>query len=604
MCRVIQTQVLCVIFIGLAGARSSYGGDLSPERWPQAERERIERLESRTMSPLESRSVDGKGGLVSATASAIAAYAGIEALRHGGNAADAAVTTALTQVATELGSVVSYAGIFTVVYYDAKSHKVYSMDAGFNSFLEETDPKSIPVGDLGPLPVNGAPKATEGGAKGRETLVPGFMAGAEALHKRFGRLPFRDLFEPAIWYAEHGVRLSPIHEYFFTVRAKFLTRTPEGRQFVRQAGREMPKAGDRFLQGELAKTLTAISEHGSRYMYTGQWAQDFVKIVKREGGKVTALDMKRYEPIWSEPYKETVFGHTIYVNGPPHRGAFGLFVGLNLVEALNLDQKGPYWTDAGTLRDLARIGQIAVASPELGKRTSGLLQSKGIDLSADAQLGKGFARAVAPLLGQVLGPQPAKEPKHSNAIVVVDKDGNIAAVTHTINAVIWGDTGIVVGGIPIPDSAGFQQNTLARMKPGERVPHQIIDTIAFEGEVPVLATGSIGSSLTVESIRVLLSVLGKRQGLATVMAAPPLLSAIDFESGTKSSEQETVSIPRGAYSALFIAKLKGQGVNVTELPATTAAALRGTLAAVAIDAQTGKRMAVNQPGVMVFNVAE
>ena len=77
------------------------------------------------------------------------------------------------------------------------------------------------------------------------------------------------------------------------------------------------------------------------------------------------------------------------------------------------------------------------------------------------------------------------------------------------------------------------------MKPGERVPHQIIDTIAFEGEVPVLATGSIGSSLTVESIRVLLSVLGKRQGLATVMAAPPLLSAIDFESGTKSPEQET-----------------------------------------------------------------
>ena len=72
------------------------------------------------------------------------------------------MTTALTQVATQLGSVVSYAGIFTVVYYDAKSHKVYSMDAGFNSYLEETDPKSIPVSNLGPLPVKNAPKATEG----------------------------------------------------------------------------------------------------------------------------------------------------------------------------------------------------------------------------------------------------------------------------------------------------------------------------------------------------------------------------------------------------------------------------------------------------------
>ena len=55
---------------------------------------------------------------------------------------------------------------------------------------------------------------------------------------------------------------------------------------------------------------------------------------------------------------------------------------------------------------------------------------------------------------------------------------------------IWGDTGIVVDGVPIPDSAGFQQIALAKLKPGDRVPHQIIDTIAFEGDKPVLATGS------------------------------------------------------------------------------------------------------------------
>ena len=65
-----------------------------------------------------------------------------------------------------------------------------------------------------------------------------------------------------------------------------------------------------------------------------------------------------------------------------------------------------------------------------------------------------------------------------------------------------------------------------------------------------------------------------------------------------------MSIPRGAYSAEFIAKLKSSGVNVNELAAATAAGLRGTLAAVAIDPKTGKRIAVNQPGVMVFNVAE
>ena len=81
---------------------------------------------------------------------------------------------------------------------------------------------------------------------------------------------------------------------------------PEGRQFIRQAGGEKPKAGGLFVQPELARTLKAIGEHGSRYMYTGQWGKDFVKIVQREGGKVTAKDMRRYKPIWSDPRKETV----------------------------------------------------------------------------------------------------------------------------------------------------------------------------------------------------------------------------------------------------------------------------------------------------------
>jgi gamma-glutamyltranspeptidase/glutathione hydrolase len=227
------------------------------------------------------------------------------------------------------------------------------------------------------------------------------------------------------------------------------------------------------VQPELANTLKAIREHGSRYMYTGQWGQDFVKIVAREGGKVTAEDMQRYEPIWSEPYAETVFGYKVYVNGPPHNGAYGLFVGLNLAEALQLDKKGAYWTDAETFQALTRIGQFTSDAPSLNGRSSAFLAGKGVDVSAAAQLGKSYAKAVAPLLEKMFAAPVEDAPKHSNAIVVVDAEGNIAVVTHTINTVIWGDTGIVVGGIPIPDSAGFQQSTLARIKPGDRVPHSI-----------------------------------------------------------------------------------------------------------------------------------
>ena len=133
-------------------------------------------------------------------------------------------------------------------------------------------------------------------------------------------------------------------------------------------------------------------------------------------------------------------------------------------------------------------------------------------------------------------------PEHSNAIVVVDKDGNIVAVTHSINTVIWGDTGIVVDGVPIPDSAGFQQTALEEIKPGDRVPHQIIDTITFDGDTPVLATGSIGFSLESESIRVLLECWANIYDLATMMAAPPLLRIGDASG--------TVTIPHGAYGRI------------------------------------------------------
>ena len=232
------------------------------------------------------------GGIVSATVSPVAAYAGLQALRHGGKAADAAATTALTQIVRQLGSVVSYAGVFTMLYYDAEIHQVSSMDAGYNSYVHETDPLTIPAGDLGPLGFG--PKSSEGAAKGRETLVPGFMAGLEAMHHRFGRLPFRDLFAPAIWYCDHGVLISPSLQYFFTVRAKFLSRTPEGQRFLHPDGGEMPKAGDLYVQSELGGTLAAVAEHGARYMYTGQWGQDFVRIIQREGGKVTPEDLERY----------------------------------------------------------------------------------------------------------------------------------------------------------------------------------------------------------------------------------------------------------------------------------------------------------------------
>jgi gamma-glutamyltranspeptidase / glutathione hydrolase len=399
-----------------------------------------------------------------------------------------------------------------LLYYDAQTGKVYSLDGGYNSYQRETDPRSIPVSDLGAL--NGARKPTQGGAKGRETLVPGFMAGIEAMHQRFGKLPFKTLFEPAIWYAKNGVTISPVLGGFFSFRQSFLSRTPEGQRFLHQAGNDLPKAGDKFVQPELAQTLGAVATQGARYMYTGDWGKAFVAAVQKDGGQATADDMKAYKVTWNEPYTSELFGHTLYVNGAPNFTVYQVLTGLNIAESLGLQRRGPVWSDATTFPDLARISEMVVGAPVFSPPVMDALRGKGIDVSLESQRTKAFGKAVAPLLNQLFAAAPGNDPHHSNSLVVVDKSGSIAVMTHTINAVLWGDTGIVVGGIPIPDSAGFQQERLATLKPGDRLPNEIACTLRFSGKKPVLATAPIGSALVPETMKTILGVIGQKQDLA------------------------------------------------------------------------------------------
>lgn len=583
----------------LALAQPALAADLSPAHWPADVRAKAEQAETAAWTPDASFTASGKKGVISATVSPVAVQAGLRTLDQGGNAADAATAVALTQVTTQLGSVVSYAGIMTALYYDAKTHKVYSLDGGYNSYAGETDPKSIPVADLGPLNFGRVP--TVGGPRGRETLVPGYMAGFEALHSRFGKLPFADLFQPAIYYAENGVTVSPHLAGFFVLRQPFLTKTEEGRAFYHQAGGDMPKAGDKFVQPLLATTLKGVAEHGAAYMYDGPWAQAFVRQVQAAGGKVEASDLKSYKPTWNEPIKDRVFGHDIYVNGAPNNAIYQVVAGLKMAEALKLDKRGPYWSDPTTFRDLMRISEFVAGAPDFSPEIKAQLAKLGIDSSREAQRTPAYAQKVAAALPQLFTAADPTDTHHSNSIVVVDKEGNIAVVTHTINAVIWGDTGLVVGGIPLPDSAGFQQERLATMKPGDRVPNEIACTLTFAGNKPVLATAPIGSSLVPETIKTVFSVVGQHQDLATVTGKPALL--INFSFAATPFATRPVNVPAGAYDAAFLAQLKAAGVNVTEVPAPTANGLRGTLSTAAIDPKTGQASSPAVHGVMVFTGA-
>jgi len=340
-------------------------------------------------------------------------------------------------------------------------------------------------------------------------------------------------------------------------------------------------------------------------MYAGDWAKAYVAAVGRDGGKVTLQDLADYRPVWSEPAHTSVFGDEVYVGGPPNFSAYQLLTALNMAGALQLDRRGAYWTDPQTFRDLSRIGEVVAGAPILLPQTAALLRAKGIDISPEGQRTEAYAKALASLLPELYGAGPSRDPHHSNAVVVIDKDGDIAVMTHTINTVIWGDTGIVVGGIPIPDSAGFQQERLAQIEPGGRLPNEIADTIVLNAKHrPVLASASIGSALLPETLRTIVSTIGQRRELAAVAAAPPLLISVDPKSYALPFAQRSVTVPAGAYDAAFLDKLRASGMNVVELPAATVSGVRGTLALVAIDPRTGARTTPEVPGVMVFGGTE
>jgi gamma-glutamyltranspeptidase/glutathione hydrolase len=436
---------------------------LDPTTWPIAKVEELLAAGDSLRVGPDSRSF--RNGIVVGSTGPLASYAGARALEAGGSAVDAALVTALTQVALAAGCWVSYAGRMTLVHYEAATGEVLSLDGGYKSFREETDPGSIPF--------SGVPS-------GRTALVPGFFSAAQEAHNRFGTLPWADLFLPALWVAE-GVPLGTSLAGMFQMRKDVLVRTPEARAALTNDG-AVPVLGDTLRQPELYRTLRMVAEHGADYIYTGPWAQKFVEIVRREGGKVVAEDLADYRAQWGEPLRAWVNDVEVAAVAGSQFGGAALIEGLKVAAELGL---GDPATDAEALHLLTQICRTSISF------TSALPPAARITDEHAQRLAKRLretGRAVTPTDLVDAG-------SHSDFVCAVDGDRNAVAVGHTINTVAWGSTGIFVDGISIPDSAAFQQLDLERRAPGDWLPSATNPAIVLKDGKPVLLSASIGAGL-------------------------------------------------------------------------------------------------------------
>jgi gamma-glutamyltranspeptidase/glutathione hydrolase len=585
-------RVLALAALGLLAVGSAVqAADLSPARWAEAERAELQGRE-RFFVPTAARDVRGSV-LITGTASPVAVHAGMVALRQGGSAADAATVVALTQTARTMGATVSFAGKMAVAYYDAKTGTVSFLDAGWSPYAGEQDVGSIP--DLGAEPA--------AAVLGRQTLVPGFMRGAEALHARFGRLRWAELFAPAIWSAEAGVAASPSIVGMRRNLAARFALTAEGRRWLSGADGAPVKAGDLIRQPDLARTLRAVARRGADEMYRGAWARDYVAAVSAHGGRATLQDLARYRPRWRAPIRAG-FGDATVMGMSTSYLACSSLMSLNLLDTMQAGAMGPYWKDPAAFRAYARAIQYATLR-EVTPGSTRFEQRLGLrGASCASRLRKPYAAALAPELLKT-EPKPYGDTSvaaegaghHTMAVVVVDAKGNVAVLVHSSNG---SPTGIVVDGVPIPEAASVNKWKLKTARAGDLL-NDIAPMIALRHGRPVAAVGATGTSLMPETVRLLGEALAGRETLAAITAAPPLLYNFEPPASVAGFATWPVLAPAGAYDAAFQSRLAALGVTLAERPRGLAwTSLRGTAAAAVIDPSSGVATAVEVPVIDMF----
>jgi gamma-glutamyltranspeptidase/glutathione hydrolase len=581
------------VLAAMLGQSALPARSLSPASWSAAERIRLEGREA-AIWPTEVRISTGARGLVTGTSSPIAVHAGADALRAGGTAADAAIAVGLTQITTMVGANVSFAGVAELVYFEARTRRVYVLDAGWGTWRGEYSPSTIPNADIGAI--TGKIRDTSGAA-GRKALVPGFMAGVETMHRRFGRLPFARLFDPAIWYARHGVPVSPLLSAYFTGSKPVLETTAEGRAFLMPDGKNLPQIGQLYLQPALATTLEAVSRQGALYMYRGAWAQHYVDELRARGGMAAMADMAAYAPSWTEPLSIHLSHATLFGPDSDNGNGCAALMALNILE--HRPAMRPYWKDPAALRTMALANRAAFFAP-YAPEIATFEKRGGIGGSCSARLTPAYGAATAAALDTLgAGNGRIEAGHHSGSVVAVDRRGNVAALVHSSNTPLWGDTGMVVDGVPVPTPGGLYQAKLARLAPGARLPSDMAPMILVSGGKPEAAIATIGTSLVPETVRLMLAA-AHGEDPAEWLAAPPLLLNIDDLQSPLMGREELV--PVGSYPPELLARARAIGLAVREIDAQRTLVLRGTAVLALIRPRA--RKAVEVPKVMGFAEAE
>ncbi len=464
-----------------------------------------------------------------ATAHPLATQAAASALERGGSAADALVAASLVLSVVTPQSTGMGGGGFAVV--------VPTLGPAQAIDFRETAPAATRREDY--LDGQGQPLAVRSQSHGLAVAVPGYVAGLLELHRRWGRLAWPELCQPAIAAADQGAQVTP--QLAKAIALRWSALNPMAQQVFGRAGQPL-QAGEVLRQPALADTLRQLAENPESF-YRGTIAQDLASAAQAAGGRLVTADLQSYRVRVEPAMAGEVFGHQAYTMPPPSAGGAQLLAAASWLDA---------WLGKPPLS--APLDDHALA--EAMRRSFWLRLAFSNDIPVFS-LDAAYPRAARDLLATGFAPQhavptaalpllqtgDAKLETHENTshIAVIDADGLAISATHTVNlllgaGIVAPKTGILLNNemddfsfaVGAQNYFGLAGSAANMVRPGARPVSSMAPLVLMQGPpqqpgLPWLAVGSPGGTrITTSVLQVVFKVLRRGATLAQAVAAPRL----------------------------------------------------------------------------------
>jgi len=453
-----------------------------------------------------------------------ATEAGLQILKSGGNATDAAVATAFALAVTLPGAGNLGGGGFLV----------YAQNGGTVTTIDFRE--KAPITAFQKMYLDGQGEIrNSSNTKGILSVgVPGTVAGLALAHQKYGSKPWRSLVEPAIQLAEKGFPVSyALSKNFSNYKNNFLKYPSSAKIFLKKDDSNyLP--GDIWYQPDLANTLRRIQKDGKVDFYNGKTAQLIADFMRQNGGLITLEDLKKYKAIERKPVRGEFRDYDIYAMGPPSSGGVTLIEMLNILEGYDLASMGH--NSAKYLHVLTEAMRLAFLDRAMYLGDPDFNPNLPVDkmiskLHASKQRDRIHLDKTIILDIDAINQIP--ESSHTTHFSVLDLEGNAVSLTYTIES--WYGSKIVVEGAgfllnnemgdfnPIPgrtDEKGKIGTKPNLIEPEKRMLSSMCPTIVLKNNNPFLIIGTPGGRTIINTVlQVVLNVIDFEMNIAEAIAA-------------------------------------------------------------------------------------